>query len=164
MLRRPPGTQNWPFRATRAGQHRIEQVHPAMDGLEQVRRRAEPHQVARPRIVGEERDGDVERGVALLRGLVAGQPADADAIERQARDEPRRGGPQVRLEAALDDPEERLVRSRECAASERSAQRCVRSVASATTARGELGKTGWSKATAMSEPSASWTADRDLRA
>ena len=43
------------------------------------------------------------------------------------------------------------------AASERSAQRWVRSVASATTARVELGKTGWSKATAMSEPSASWT-------
>ena len=50
-----------------------------------------------------------------------------------------------------------------CAASERSAQRWVRSVASATTARGELGKTGWSKATATSEPSASWTLDRDLR-
>ena len=46
---------------------------------------------------------------------------------------------------------------RSWAASERSAQRCVRSVASATTARGELGKTGWSKATAMSEPSACWT-------
>ncbi len=43
------------------------------------------------------------------------------------------------------------------AASERSAQRWVRSVASATTVRGELGKTGWSKATATSEPSASWT-------
>ena len=70
----------------------------------------------------------------------------------------RRGGPQVRLEAALDDPEDAPGRARVCAASERSAQRWVRSVASATTARGELGKTGWSKATAMSEPSASWTA------
>ena len=49
------------------------------------------------------------------------------------------------------------------AASERSAQRWVRSVASATTARGELGKTGWSKATAMSEPSASWTPIAMLR-
>ena len=46
-----------------------------------------------------------------------------------------------------------------CAASERSAQRWVRSVASATSARvDEPGGTGWSKATAMSEPSASWTA------
>ena len=43
------------------------------------------------------------------------------------------------------------------AASDRSAQRWVRSVASATTARGELGKTGWSNATATSDPSASWT-------
>ncbi len=66
-------------------QHRIEQVDPAMDGLEEVRRRAEPHQVARPRIVVEERDRDVERRVALLGRLVPGQPADADAVERQAR-------------------------------------------------------------------------------
>ncbi len=47
--------------------------------------------------------------------------------------------------------------SREWAASDRSAQRCVRAVASATTSRGEDGVTGWSKATAMSAPSASWT-------
>ena len=45
-----------------------------------------------------------------------------------------------------------------CAASERSAQRWVRAVASATTARGDDGGTGWSNATAMSAPSASWTA------
>ena len=44
------------------------------------------------------------------------------------------------------------------ASSERSAQRCVRRIASATTSRGELGNTGWSKATAMSGPSACWTA------
>ena len=44
------------------------------------------------------------------------------------------------------------------AASDRSAQRCVRSIASRTTARGELGNTGWSNATAMSGPSACWTA------
>ena len=47
---------------------------------------------------------------------------------------------------------------RVCASSERSAQRWVRRIASSTTARGELGKTGWSKATATSDPSASWTA------
>jgi outer membrane protein assembly factor BamD len=47
--------------------------------------------------------------------------------------------------------------SRVWAASDRAAQRWVRSVASATTAYLELGKTGWSKATATSEPSASWT-------
>ena len=82
-----------------------------MDRLEQVGRRAEAHQVARPRIVGQQRDGDVERGVALRRRLVAGQPADADPVERQRGDEPRRRGAQVRLEAALDDPEQRLVRA-----------------------------------------------------
>src|SRR6476659_6163470 len=47
---------------------------------------------------------------------------------------------------------------REWASSDRSAQRCVRSVASATTARGDDGVTGWSNATATSDPSASWTA------
>ena len=46
---------------------------------------------------------------------------------------------------------------RVCAASDRSAQRWVRSMASRTTARDELGNTGWSNATAMSGPSACWT-------
>ena len=67
--------------------------------------------------------------------------------------------PQVRLEAALDDAEERLVRPLVCAARQRSAQRWVRAVASATSARDEAcGGTGWSRQTAMSAPSASWTA------
>ena len=54
-------------------QHRIEQVHAPVDRLEQVGRRPEAHQVARPRVVVEQRDGEVERRVALLRRLVAGQ-------------------------------------------------------------------------------------------
>ena len=45
------------------------------------------------------------------------------------------------------------------ASRQRSAQRCVRAVASLTSARDEAcGGTGWSRQTAMSEPSASWTA------
>ena len=47
---------------------------------------------------------------------------------------------------------------RVCASRDRSAQRCVLRIASSTTARGELGNTGWSNATATSGPSASWTA------
>ena len=47
---------------------------------------------------------------------------------------------------------------RACAPSDRSAQRCVLRIASSTTARGELGKTGWSNATATSGPNAAWTA------
>ena len=43
---------------------------------------------------------------------------------------------------------------RVCASSDRMAQRCVRRIASSTSRRGELGKTGWSNATAMSGPSA----------
>ena len=52
--------------------------------------------------------------------------------------------------------------SRWWAASDRSAQRCVRSVATATS-RGSVdaGGTGWSKATATSGPSASWIAIDD---
>ena len=72
-----------------------------MDGLEQVRRRAEAHQVARPRVVGQERDRDIEGGVALLGCLVAGQPAEADAVERQARD--------VAVPLLADDPRPRYL-------------------------------------------------------
>ena len=128
-----------------------------MDRLEQVRRRAEAHQVARPRVVRQERHDHVERRVALGRRLVAGQPADADAVERQAAMNRGRLGPQVRLEAALDDPEQRLVR-RACAppATAPPSDASARS-RRPRRPRDELGKTGWSKATAMSEPSASWT-------
>ena len=52
---------------------------------------------------------------------------------------------------------------RVCASSERSAQRCVRCIASSTTARGELGNTGWSKATATSGPERLLDGDRVLR-
>ena len=54
--------------------------------------------------------------------------------------------------------EQRLVRAR--VGGERPLGPAMGPVASrrATTARGELGNTGWSKATAMSGPSASWTA------
>ena len=89
-LSRPPGTQTWPGPGDARRQHRIEQVDALVDRVEQVRRRAEAHEVARPRIVGEERHDDVERRAALLRRLVAGQSADVDAVERQAGDEPRR--------------------------------------------------------------------------
>ena len=81
-----------------------------MDRLEQVGRRAEAHEIARPRIGVEDRHRDVERRVALGRRLVAGEPADADPVERQRRDVSRRLGPEVLLEPALDDPEQRLVR------------------------------------------------------
>ena len=91
-------------------EHAVEQVDAAVDRLEEVRRRAEPHQVSRPWVVGQERDRDVERRVALRRGLIAGQSADADAIERQRGDEARRCLAQRRVQPALDDAEQRLVR------------------------------------------------------
>ena len=139
MFSRPPGTHSWPFRATRAGSTESNRSTPAVDRLEQVRRRAEAHQVARPRIVGQQRDGDVERRVALRRRLVAGQPADADAVERQRRDEPGRCAPAGPARGRPGRSRTAPGPARVWAASERSAQRWVRSVASATTARGELG-------------------------
>ena len=93
-------------------EHRVEQVDAPVDGVEEVERRAEAHQVARPRVAVEERDRRVERRVALVRRLVAGEAADVDAVERQAGDEPRRLRAQLGVEAALDDPEQRLVGAR----------------------------------------------------
>jgi hypothetical protein len=125
-----------------------------MDGLEQVRRRAQAHQVAGPRVVGEQRDDDVEGGVALVGRLVAGKAPDADAIEREAGDEPGRRRAQVRVQPALDDPEDRLI-------SRKGRQRPFRPAVYGRLGDDSprrLGKTGWSKATAMSDPSASWTA------
>src|SRR5690349_8843902 len=90
-------------------QHRIEEVDAPIDSLEEVGRRSEPHEVTRSRVAVEERDGDVERRPALDGRLVAGQAADADPVERPPGDVARRLGAQVRLETALDDPEQRLV-------------------------------------------------------
>jgi hypothetical protein len=63
---------------------------------------------------------------------------------------------QVRLQAALDDPEQRLVGAR--VARQRALRPAMRPLGRlGDDGRGDDGKTGWSKATATSEPSASWT-------
>ena len=73
-------------------------------------------------------------------------------------DDSRRLRAQIRLQAALDDAEQGLVRTL-VGRKQRSAQACVRTIASATSRRVDAcGGTGWSRHTAMSEPSASWTA------
>ena len=61
----------------------IEQVHSPVNCREQVRGRAEAHQVARPWIVEELADRDVESRLALGGRLVPGQPAETDPVERQ---------------------------------------------------------------------------------
>ena len=90
-------------------QNRIKQIDSSMDRFQEVRRRTETHEIPRPWIVGEQRHDDIQSLVTLGRCLVPGQPADADAIEWQAGDEAGGRGPQLRIEAALDDPEHRLV-------------------------------------------------------
>ena len=83
-------------------QHRVEQVHASMDRFEQVERRSQSHQVPRPPVARQQRHRDIERSSALRRGLVAGEPADVDPVERQRSDELGRCGAQVRLQPALD--------------------------------------------------------------
>ena len=81
-------------------QHGVEQVNAAMDRLEQVRGRAEAHQVAVARIPVELEDHEVQDSLALGGRLVAGQAADVEAVEREPRDE--RGGlpPEGRVKPA----------------------------------------------------------------
>ena len=83
-----------------------------MDGLEQVGGRAEPHQVPGPRIRLQLPDDDLENRFALGGRLVPGQAADADAVERKVGYEAGRLRSENRIETALDDAEESLIRPR----------------------------------------------------
>ena len=120
---RPSGTHSVPLRATRAGSTESNMSTPRIDRVEQVHRRAEAHQVARPRIVGEQRHDDVERRATLGRRLVAGQPADAEPVEWQRR----RWRASSRARRSGSRPPWMMPNSawsgRVCAARQRSAQR-----------------------------------------
>ena len=140
-------------------EHRVEQVDAPVDRVEQVERRAEAHQVARPRVAIEERHRGVERRVALAPGVSSpARPPMLMPSNGSAGDEPRRLRAQPGSSPPWTIAEQRLVGAR--VGGERALRPAVRPVASRprTTGRGELGNTGWSKATAMSGPSASWTA------
>src|SRR3990172_2324135 len=119
-------------------QHGVEEVHAPMDGIEHVGRRAETHEVARPRGVG-------ARG-GPPRGGAGASPRASPPMHR-----PSKGSAAAkRVEAArrsASRPPWMMPKSawsaRAWARSERSAQRCVRSVASWTWARVEAcGGTG----------------------
>src|SRR6266487_4185028 len=95
--------------AGQAGRDRaIEQVDPHADAGEQVVDLTDPEQVT-GRLIREQRDGEAEHAVHLL--LVAPQgPTDRDPIDfRRARALGRETA-QVLVDAALDDPEDRLAR------------------------------------------------------
>lgn len=87
----------------------IENVDAAQDAIDQVLGCADSHQIARFAF-GQERRDHLQRGVHLLLGLAHRESADGDAGRIERSDEISGGRAQVPLYAALDDPEQSLVR------------------------------------------------------
>ncbi len=85
-------------------QDAIENVDAARHAVDQIFRRANTHQVA-GFIFGQKWNDHVERVVHLLFGLANGESADGDAGGAERSNELGRLSPQVRLNAALHDPE-----------------------------------------------------------
>ena len=94
--------------AVARGHHAIEQVDAAADAFEQIDRAADAHQIARL-VARQQRRRDIERRVHFWRRLADAQAADrvADEIERDKF--LGRFGPQLGVEAALDDCELGLI-------------------------------------------------------
>jgi hypothetical protein len=78
-----------------------------VDALDEIFRRSHPHQVARS-IVGKQR----RRGGEILEkeflGFADAQPADGITVEADRRDLVNPQSPEIRVNAALDDPEKGL--------------------------------------------------------
>src|SRR5581483_12482312 len=83
-------------------QHAVEHVDAARDGLEQVARRADSHQVPWA-VLGQRRAGGLERGPGLASGLPDAQTADTVAVEAQRAEGPGGELTEVRVGAALHD-------------------------------------------------------------
>ena len=134
-------------------QDAVEHVEAAVHGLEQVERRADAHQVARP-VPRHSRGGLLADVLPLVAPLAHGQSADGQAVEGHARQAARRSrgaGPRrarpARCRTATGAS--RLAPSRL-----RTAQRCVRSRAARAEARSATALTHWSSAIMMSLPMA----------
>ena len=93
------------------GQHAVEEVDPAADGLHDVVRRAHPHQVARP-LRRQRAFQPVEHGQHARLALAHRKPAHGIAIEADLRQRCRGFCPQRRKDAALHDAEEPIARAR----------------------------------------------------
>ena len=91
--------------ARQAGrQNTIEDVDAARDAVDQVFGGADSHQVARF-VFGQQRRDHIQRVVHLLLGLAHRESADGDAGRIERSDKLCGLSPQVRLDAALHDPE-----------------------------------------------------------
>jgi hypothetical protein len=89
-------------------QHAIEHVHPPRHALDQILRRADPHQVA-GLVSREDPIDEFQHAVHLLLGLAHAQAADGIAIEPQIGQKAGRLLPQVEERPTLDDAKEGLV-------------------------------------------------------
>ncbi len=151
-----PG-QRRPGPAEPRRQHAVEHVHPALDHLEDARRVADPHEVARP-VGRQERRGPARPCRAWPRGPPPRSGRRARARRSRAPRSPRSsaGGARDRCLPA---------RSRRGAAPRRGgpragarAQRVVRSAASASSSREASAGRQMSRHMATSEPSRRWIA------
>ena len=92
-------------------QHAVEEVDARRDRLDQIFRRAHAHQVARP-LFGQPRAG--ENAPAVLLRFADREAADGVAVEADVDQALDRRRAQLRMDAALDDAEQR-VRAIPCA-------------------------------------------------
>ena len=139
------------------GQDAVEQVDAVLDGHEEVIRRAHAHEIARSRVVSQ--------------GLGHGASARAMSAFDSPTDRPPTAIPSnarlamARVEAVRNAGSvppwmipNTAWSARDRAASDRSAQRWVRAMASSTACGGASAPTRWSRTMATSLPSASWMA------
>src|SRR3954469_13707955 len=97
--------------AVASGQDAIEQVDAAADGVEQILRRADTHEV--PRLFGgHRRTNDVENSVHFFGRFAAAQSADGVAGEIELGQLPSAPDAELGIEAALNYCESGLVAAR----------------------------------------------------
>ena len=138
------------------GQHAVEHVDAARDAFDEVLRRADAHQVARPVRGQDGIEADRARGACPPwarppRARRSRSPGKSSAtISAALRSRRSRWTP------ALHDPEQPLVGRAVCASRLRRAQRVVRAVASSTASRGAGCGGHSSKAMTMSAPRFIW--------
>ena len=87
----------------------IEHVHPAMDGFQQIERRAHAHQVTRL-VVRQQSGRELADVFAFALALAHREPADRVTVERHLAERRRAFPPQFGKERALHNPEHRLRR------------------------------------------------------
>ena len=137
--------------------HAVEEIDPGGDGVEDVLRAADAHQVARP-VLGQKVGRDGEGLADLVAPLADADAADGVAVEIEGQQGLGALGAEVGVRPPLNDPEERLIGAACAPPCSAPAQAIVRPTASAISSC-EAGSAGqWSRHMATSAPSASWIA------